>query len=277
MSTASHHAEWLSLVEISGPFLSLNVLLTAFPQGLDRLPNDTVPTLRAYYEDWADRREKTATHTAWIETVLREILELGTDVLLYGQSLPGNLTTTAPEHGVTLRPEYALVSPEDQSVRLLVETYPADQSLSAVVKESRWAANPIDRMMALLRGTDVRLGLVTNGEVWSLVHAPRGGTSTVVTWYADLWLQERITLQAFVCLLGLSRFFGVPDDKTLTAMLDASAADQQEVTDQLGKQVRHSVEILVQTFDRIDAETQRTLLRDVPENKIGASLELLRM
>ena len=34
MSTARHHAEWLSLVEASGPFLSMPVLLKAFPQGL---------------------------------------------------------------------------------------------------------------------------------------------------------------------------------------------------------------------------------------------------
>ena len=35
MSIARHHAEWLSLLEISGPFLSMPVLLRAFPQGLD--------------------------------------------------------------------------------------------------------------------------------------------------------------------------------------------------------------------------------------------------
>jgi hypothetical protein len=35
MSTAHHHTKWLSLVEISGPFLSMPVLLRVFPQGLD--------------------------------------------------------------------------------------------------------------------------------------------------------------------------------------------------------------------------------------------------
>lgn len=35
MSIARHHAEWLSLVPVSGPFLSLPVLMDAFPQGLD--------------------------------------------------------------------------------------------------------------------------------------------------------------------------------------------------------------------------------------------------
>ncbi len=35
MSIARHHTEWLSLLETSGPFLSMPVLLRVFPQGLD--------------------------------------------------------------------------------------------------------------------------------------------------------------------------------------------------------------------------------------------------
>ena len=35
MSITRDHNEWLSLVPISGPFLSLPVLAQAFPQGLD--------------------------------------------------------------------------------------------------------------------------------------------------------------------------------------------------------------------------------------------------
>lgn len=39
MSVARHHSEWLSLVEVSGPFMSLPVLLRAFPQGLAAIQN----------------------------------------------------------------------------------------------------------------------------------------------------------------------------------------------------------------------------------------------
>ena len=35
-SVARQHAEWLSLLDISGPFLSLPVLLEVFPNGLDK-------------------------------------------------------------------------------------------------------------------------------------------------------------------------------------------------------------------------------------------------
>ena len=35
MSIARHHNEWLSLLDVSGPFLSMPVLLRAFPNGLN--------------------------------------------------------------------------------------------------------------------------------------------------------------------------------------------------------------------------------------------------
>ena len=49
MSIARHHAEWLSLLEISGPFLSMPVLLRAFPQGLDADDSAHAGELRAAY------------------------------------------------------------------------------------------------------------------------------------------------------------------------------------------------------------------------------------
>jgi hypothetical protein len=109
-------------------------------------------------------------------------------------------------------------------------------------------------MMELLHSTEVRLGLVTNGEHWMLVDAPRGETTGFASWYANLWLEEKITLQAFRSLLGVQRFFSVPDDQTLEAMLAESATHQQEVTDQLGLQVRRAVAVLIQSLDRADQD-----------------------
>ena len=73
-------------------------------------------------------------------------------------------------------------------------------------------------MTELLHGTGVRLGLVTNGEHWMLVDAPKGETTGYASWYASLWLEEPITLRAFRSLLSASRFFNVPDDQTLEAL-----------------------------------------------------------
>ncbi|MEI7768496.1 MAG: type IIL restriction-modification enzyme MmeI, partial [Chloroflexales bacterium] len=110
------------------------------------------------------------------------------------------------------------------------------------------------RMMALLHGTGVRLGLVTNGEQWMLVDAPRGETTGFVTWHARLWLEEPLTLRAFASLLGAHMLFGRPENASLEALLTASASDQQELTDQLGLQVRQAVELLVSAIDAADRE-----------------------
>ena len=90
------------------------------------------------------------------------------------------------------------------------------------------------------------------------------GTTSYVSWYAELWLAEPLTLRAWTTLLGVRRFFGVTADETLPALLHASQEHQHEVTDQLGKQVRHAVELLVQAIDRNDQERHGALLADVP-------------
>jgi len=272
MSIARHHAEWLSLLEISGPFLSIPVLLNVFPQGLDAHDPEHYSKLRAVYEEWLDNQgglhPEPAIHTAWIRYVLENTLDYMPEVLASGQAIPGGIKATFPEHGEVLRPDYMVVDPNDHSPRMLIQTYPARQGLEHAVANSRWKTSPATRMMELLHATNIKLGLVTNGEQWMLVHAPRGETTGYISWYADLWTEEKLTLRAFRSLLGVHRFFGVPEDQTLEAMIAASAQEQHEVTDQLGKQVRRAVEILVQAIDRADVDRGRTLLTDVDENTL---------
>jgi hypothetical protein len=71
MSIARHHTEWLSLLEISGPFLSMPVLTRAFPQGLDALDADLKSDLRTVYEEWLDNqgglRADPAIYRVWVE------------------------------------------------------------------------------------------------------------------------------------------------------------------------------------------------------------------
>src|SRR5204863_3247974 len=82
------------------------------------------------------------------------------------------------------------------------------------------------------------------------------------------WLEEPITLRAFRTLLAARRFFGVPEGQTLEALLAESASNQQEVTDQLGYQVRRAVEVLIQSLDRADQDHGRQLLAKVSEEAL---------
>ena len=85
MSIARHHSEWLSLVEVSGPFLSMPVLMRVFPQGLDAHDPETSARLRLAYEEWEENNEagrtpNPAIHGAWVKFVLTNVLGLPDDV-----------------------------------------------------------------------------------------------------------------------------------------------------------------------------------------------------
>src|SRR4051794_9536598 len=260
MSIARHHAEWLSLVPVSGPFLSLPVLMEAFNTGLEPHDPDQSRLLRQEYANWQESFEKRkadpSPHQHWIKFVLTKTLELDERVLAEGQKIPQTLQAEVPEHHELLRPSIVVIDPATKNPRLLVQTYPRSQELSSYVVNSPWKASPDTRMSELLHGTGVRLGLVTNGEHWMLVDAPKGGTTGYASWYAALWLEEPITLRAFRSLLSASRFFNVPDDQTLEALLTKSASNQQEVTDQLGYQVRQAVEVLIHEIAKIEHEPE---------------------
>lgn len=274
MSIARHHNEWLSLIEISGPFLSLPVLMRTFPQGLEALDRDGLAELRLAYEEWLDDqnslRPSPAIHSVWVRYVLEHVLGFGKSHLLEGPAIPATLQAFVAEQGETLRPDLAIVSndPSVQKPRMLVQVCPITQGLEKSMQNHRWKASPAMRMLELLRATGVSLGLVTNGEQWMLVNAPKGETSAFVSWYAALWLEEPLTLRAFSSLLGATRFFSVADEDTLEGMLKDSVNEQQEVTDQLGYQVRRAVEVLIRAIDKADQDCGRTLLKDIPEKDL---------
>lgn len=266
------HTEWLSLIEISGPFLAVPVLKEAFPQGLDQLNADKRKRIRQAYDEWREAIETkdpqlAALHRAWIEEVLCHGLELDDDgagdVLKRSDAVPGALKISFPEHGVTLVPDYAVVNgQQDDKPLMLIRTYPEGTILDAPIKGDGWVSSPAERMVQLCRAADCRMGLITDGERWMLIDAPIGATTTFASWYARLWLQEPVTLQAFVALLGIRRFF-LDDVEQLPALIDKSLQHQDEVTDALGEQVRRAVEVLVQALDRADLDRNRDLLRDV--------------
>src|SRR5262245_6549327 len=212
MSIARHHAEWLSLVPVSGPFLSLPVLMEAFNTGLEPHAPEHSRLLRQEYGNWLEavekRRGDPAPHQQWIRFVLNSTLDLDERVLIEGQAIPQTMQVEIAEHHELLRPSFVVTDPGTKNARMLVQTYPRSQELTSYVANSPWKASPDTRMTELLHGTGVRLGLVTNGEHWMLVDAPKGETTGYAPWYASLWLDEPITLRAFRSLLSAERFFG---------------------------------------------------------------------
>ena len=273
--------DWLNLMEVSGPFLTVPVLEEVFPHGLQGLEPWRARRLRQAYDEWreaidADDPELPALHRAWIDEVLATALEMDEIVLRRDDAIPDQLRATLPEHGLVLTPDLVLVDPNrGDTPLLLVHVLDPETDLERARRFGGLVATPAERMVTLLRATGCPLGLVTNGERWMLVHAPVGGVTTYASWYARLWGQEPETLRAFVSLLGVRRFFG-PEDERLPELFERSLEHQDEVTEKLGDQVRRAVEVLVQALDRADQDRNRELLRDVsPRELYEAALTVM--
>jgi len=261
----SQHTEWLSMIEVSGPFLAVSVLEKVFPQGLESLETYRKNRIRSAYEEWRDAVEEDdpqlpELHRAWIELVLDELLEYEDSVL---EAASDEFAYKSPDGDGQFKPDFVLKGDGGSAPMLFVSIMAEGTDLEKVKVGDGWPVPVFERMTLLCRDKGVRLGLVTNGERWMLVNAPVGSTSSHVSWYARLWFQEPVTLKAFQSLLGVRRWFG-PKDETLPAMLEESLQHHEEVTDTLGEQVKRAVEVLVQCLDKADQDRNRELLHDVP-------------
>lgn len=280
----SLHSEWLSLIDVSGPFLAEPVLDASFSTGLPALDRKKRKGVRqAYYElresQTQDDPDYPKFHHAWIQYILSDALEWDDDrsaqnlksAADFGETYAHKVTG----HGVTLNPELAFLSSEDELPSIFVVSYPPDTPLDGPINTDDWIASPAERMVELCRANTVRLGLITNGEHWMLIDAPSGGVTTFASWYSALWIQEPDTLRAFITLLDGRRFF-LPAEDQLPSLLDKSLEFQDVVTDALGEQVRRAVEVLIQAFDCADTDRNQTLLANVkPAELYEAGLTIM--
>jgi hypothetical protein len=270
-----HHAEWLSLVETSGPFLSVPALKRAMPDGLDPLP-DAMADLRLAHAEWRDDREL---QQRWVRFVLDAVLDLA-DVTTEATA-DTDPSHCIAEHNVTLRPTYVVRdhSRDGDPAVLLVHRHPQGTALDRPLSGDGWSATPIDRAAELARASETPLALVTDGARWTLVWARPGETTGTCTWRTEIWLEEPVTLRAFVSLLGAHRFFTLPLEEGLAELLQESAGKQQEVADQLGSQVRHAVELLIATLDREDRTRHGALLQELESAEVyrGAVTVMMRL
>jgi hypothetical protein len=240
------HLDWLSLTETTGPFLTLPVLLRTWPN-LDALDTYARKQLRAAHADWLAEGKQ----SAWIEFVLRDLLDWRDDL----KTEPGDLadlTLTVVGDDQTITPSFVLGDPKD--ARLLGLVFAPGTVPTERIKGDAWSATPVDRIAQLCRHQGVELGLVTDGRWWALVWAPRGGVTTSAVFDAITWpeVADRIVVRAFLSLLRRKRFFAVPEDEQLPALLKLSGDQGEEVTENLGTQVRQAVELLVDAIGRAE-------------------------
>jgi hypothetical protein len=271
VSVAASHVDWLSLVETTGVFLTVPVVRRVFPNGIDPAPADLRSEIRLRL---ANPAQNQAEATVWTRWVLTDLLRLR-EVLLDGPAAPERAAHVVAEHGVALRPEYVVAEPDptggERRLRMSVVVYPRGTQRDRPVAGDRWAATPLERATVLQRATGVPLVMATDGDWFSVVASPPGGTTTSATWISSLFGEEPSLLDSFVALLGARRFFAVEEANTLPAMLAESALAQEEVTNRLGTQVRQAVELLVGALSRANRARQGELLKNVPADQVYAA------
>ena len=267
MPTASdQHYEWFNLIEIAGPFLAIPVLQQVFPQGLDGLATNDRQRLRQAYEEWVEVVENKESdlagiHREWILMIMKDALEYGEELKVDASELHEAL-------------EMRAIGRENKPA-IIVTAYAPGTNLLKPVPSSLSVESPEEIMRARCKTEEVRIGIVTNGEEWMLVNSPVGKTSGYAMWHARIWWQEPVTLKAFSSLLNIRRAFGPPEE-TMDQLLERSTEFHEEVTDTLGEQVRHAVEVLVRALGRADQDRNGDLLKDVdPKQLYEAGLTVM--
>ncbi len=265
------------LLEVDGPFLTAAVAKKSFGKILPKAEQPIVDEMRVAN---AERAVDAALAKQWIRWVFDRVLDYDDEVLKQGPAV-AHLNHLVGQHAVTLRPDFVLDDPDVDGLkpRMLITEWPSEQALDRKAGTDRWNASPVARMVELCRAMKAPLGLVTNGRSWTLVHAPLEDAVSTTTWDAELWLDERETLDLFVTVLGAQRFFGVDESQTLESLLAESAKSGDEVTTTLGRQVRRSVELLVSALSEANRERHGELLGASTPEEIyrGAVTVMMRL
>ena len=269
---ANRQHRWLSSVEITGVVLSEPVLADA--GNFRSLDKAEIAAFRKQREIWNLPKGMVEGNgqPAWINFILEDFLGLkDRDYWQVGAAIPADKVVNLHEQQELLRPSRVLLD-EGNAIMLVLEV-PREQSLEKpwLQDRGRWKASPTTKFERLLRETGVELGLLTNGEAWRLVVASPSETTSWMTWTAQTWNDDPLTLAAFKDLLGESRFFAGPRDQVILELIKQSRQRQLDVADQLGNQVREALQSLVHELDRVDAELGGEYLRGYSEAEIFES------
>ena len=286
----ANHLEWLGFVKPTGLVVSPTALVRAGailnrrdPEGQDRL-RACIDGIDGYDSDSDDPSSKPLLPS--FHDFARAVLDWSFSPKGYTGTkespLPSELETTMFDSGETVRPRYAVrIGAGEFEWQLLVLVGKPGGDFDRA-EGSR--PSPHATMECLLRNAGVPAGLLFNGEALRLVSAPEGESSG--------WLDFRVadmveTAGRPICtamrlLLSEKRLLAVPRCKRLAALMADSRKFQNEVSQELSKQVLHALYELLRGFQAAhDASPGKQLLArfldpDHPRNDRGDPDEVYR-
>jgi hypothetical protein len=268
-SGAELHRAWLELVDTEGPFLAIPPLKRVWPEGMPQLAETRKATLvdaRKDFESAWERHDRSpgsesgldayrVARDKWVETVLRDVAGWA-ESLTWGDA---GISAQSPNRAVTVRAQASLQG--NDGIGAIAHVIDPVDSLREVPGDL-WAANPVDRVEAMLRESRVPIGIVTDGRWWGLVCAREGAMAASGIVDALTWTEEPRTRDAFLTLIGRQYLIGGDPAERLPALFEESVAAAEEITEALGAQVRRAVELLIQSFSESAADAKRRSLPD---------------
>ncbi|WP_280365658.1 DNA methyltransferase [Nocardia abscessus] len=260
-SAAELHRAWLELVDTEGPFLSVPTLSRVWQQGMPPVSLDckavlaeATPAFQKAWEHWDTHRDDHAAlelyrteRDTWVDTVLREVIGWNATYItdLSGPDFVEILPARSPDRSVTVS-AHGVLAHRGVLGALVLVVDPID-SLRATPDDG-WAATPIDRLTRLLQESGISIGVVTDGRWWGLVCArPNASVASGIV-DAHTWIEEPSTRNAFFAVLDRRRLIAGQPDTRLPKLFEESVKSAEEITEALGTQVRHAVELLVQAM-----------------------------
>ncbi|EPD84341.1 hypothetical protein HMPREF1529_02407 [Microbacterium sp. oral taxon 186 str. F0373] len=269
-SGAELHRAWLELVDTEGPFLAISPLKRVWPEGMPQLADARKAHLadaRKDFESAWERYDRSsdsevaldtyrAARDKWIETVLRDVAGWA-ESLTWGEV--SGVAAQSPNRAVTVHAQASLRG--DDAIGAIVHVIDPVDSLREVPGDL-WAANPVDRVEAMLRESKVPIGIVTDGRWWGLVCARDGAMAASGIVDALTWTEEPRARDAFLAVIGRQYLIGGDPAERLPVLFEESVAAAEEITEALGAQVRRAVELLIQSFSESSADAKRRSLPD---------------
>lgn len=255
------HRDWLELVDRDGPFVAIPAIKRVWPQGMPQLGasskaalRDAKPDFDRAWDTWskapADDDAAVGAYRGarnkWIDAVLRDVARWGAHLVWDDEELGGSqsqATSAKTTAGVKASGKFVR---DGVAVALVMVFDPVD-SLRDPMNDS-WTASPIDRMDALLRKSEQKVGVLTDGRWWAIVCAQDGVMTASGIVDAQTWIEESDVRDAFLVLISPQRLAGGNEKDRLPELFKESITAAEDITVALGTQVRRAVELLVTAF-----------------------------
>lgn len=249
----NENVKWWSELKHGGMLIS-PALVDQYFNNIDELSTYKYNQLRDKYISFdsirASQKDITKIDTEiinkWVDYIIQIILEHNPDNIAKGKYIDSKykLKTIL---GQQLSPDRVIFSNASRNNPILMVSIQKSEKLG-IGKDRKSYTDFIE----LLRGTGVKLGLITNGVQFRLCYAGIDYDAWT-EWDASMWFIEaewRKQLDGFIALLGKDGLQLVEGENTkLKTIIEESRNKQSEISDILGQQIREAVEILINQLD----------------------------